>query len=152
MTAVDASTRGRRNRVNGAFAEREVARWLRPWWPDACRAVRSTYPDPGDIDCTSPGLWWSVKNVQQERMSAWLAEMAEKKLNRIGLLVVRRRGCADPGRWWLWVTFHDFTELMGAAPPGAYAADDTAPIRVELRHVMPLLVHSNYAPEPKAVA
>lgn len=150
MTAPDASTRGRRNRSNGATAEREVARWLRPWWPDACRAIRATFPDPGDLDCTSPGLWWSVKNVQVEQINPWMAELLEKRGNRIGLLIVRRRGHSDPGKWWAWLTFHDLTELIGAAPPGAYQADDDAPLRMELRHLMPLLVHANYAPTPRS--
>lgn len=154
MSAVDASTRGRRNRVNGATAEAKVARWLRPWWPDACRAIRATSPDPGDIDCTSPGLWWSVKNRQQERTAAWMAELSSKAgipgAGRVGLLVVRRHGHASPGEWWCWLRVGDLVHLT-ADVSSLDAERDESPVRMELRHVMPLLVQANYAPSPAEV-
>ncbi len=140
MTAArTASQIGRRNRANGAAAERQVARYLTTWWPDACRAVRNTTPDPGDVDCTSPSLWWSVKNCEQERLAAWMDELVAKQQGRIGLLVVRRRGVADPGRWWCWLTLRDLGVLLDASatlPVEAWFA----PVRMELRDVIPLLL------------
>ena len=136
---------GRANRRRGATVERSVARYLAAWWPDAVRAVRSTTPDPGDIANTSPSLWWSVKDCDVERYPAWFAEMAEKAQGRIGLLVVRRRGHADPARWWCWTTLHDHNELVGAPPPGAMAGVlDEWPVRMELGHVAPLLHAAGY--------
>lgn len=153
MNAIDASTRGRRNRANGASCERDVARWLRPWWPDACRAVRNTAPDPGDLDCTSPGLWWSVKNCQEERTNAWMAELNDKAgtpgFERVGLLVVRRKGHASPGEWWCWLRVGDLVHLAGDVS-SLHADADESPVRMELRHVMPLLVQANYAPTPRS--
>lgn len=140
MNSVDASTRGRRNRASGASAERDVARYLRLWWPEACRAVRNTIPDPGDLDCTSPGLWWSIKNAQVERLPAWMAELDEKAAGRVGLLVVRRKGHASPGEWWCWMRASDFFGLRGLS------ATDDFPVKAELRHIVGLLVAANYAP------
>lgn len=138
------SRRGRRNRANGHDAERRVARYLRTWWPDACRAVRNTTPDPGDIDATSPGLWWSVKDCQQERMATWLAELDTKAQGRLGLLVVRRRGHAWPAEWWAWL---DAGYLVAIASRRDHTFESFGwPVRAELRHVVPLLVEAGYAP------
>lgn len=150
MLAKTASERGRRNRANGAVYEVKTANYLKTWWPDACRAIRATSPDPGDVDGTSPSFWWSVKNVEAEQLNAWFAEMDVKAGGRIGLLVTRRRGYADPGRWWCWLTLHDLTVLLGAPPPGAFAADDAARVRTELGWLVPLLL--SYSGAPEAVA
>ena len=158
MTGVDASTRGRRNRANGAEAERKVARYLRAWFPDAERAEKNGWragervsADPGDLWNAGPGLFWSVKNVQREAIAAWMAELDEKRAGRLGLLVVRRKGHASPGEWWCWLRAGDLLELAFGRPaePGL---DTGWPVRVELQHVMPLLVQAGYAPAPKAVA
>lgn len=152
MSPVDASTRGRSNRVKGATAERDVARWLKPWFPDACRAVRNTHPDPGDIDCTSPGLFWSVKNTQVERITPWVDELGAKGGTRIGLLVVKRAGRALPGEWWCWLRLADLRALLSGTDLAEFVLPELevgfAPVRMELRHLMPLLVASNYAPPP----
>jgi hypothetical protein len=141
---VDASTRGRRNRVKGASCERDVAKWLKPWFPEACRAIRSTYPDPGDIALTAPGLFWSVKNCQVEQVDSWMAELEEKRHGALGLLVVRRKGHASPGEWWCWLRLWELLELAGA-DGWEPALDLQALVRMELRDVMPLLVAANYA-------
>lgn len=147
--SVDASARGRMSRRKGATGEQQVARWLRPFYPDACRAVRNTYPDPGDIDCTSPGLFWSVKNTQAEQINPWLAELGEKCGGRIGLLVVKRKGHASPGEWWCWLRAADLRSLMVGSDLGEFVLPElqvgSAPVRMELQHVLPLLVGANYA-------
>jgi hypothetical protein len=143
-----ASRRGKSNRRKGIDREQEVARWLRPWYPDACRAVRSTDPDPGDIDCTSPGLFWSVKDDAAEAITAWMAELDRKGTGRIGLLVVKRKGHASPGEWWCWMRLWQLGDLIGAAVVDGEAVWN-APWRSELRLVMPLLVQANYAPPPR---
>lgn len=149
MTATSAAYRGRRNRVNGAETERAVARYLTPWWPDARRAVRSTDPDPGDIAETSPSLWWSVKrlkSVGEQVPAVWLAELTAKKRGAIGLLVVRRFGHADVGRWWCWISLADLAEVLQAHVPVPFEDDRHA--RFELRDVVPLL--TNYTQEVAA--
>lgn len=149
MTA-EASARGRSNRVKGATGERDVAKWLRPYYPDACRAVRNTDPDPGDIACTSPGLWWSVKNCKVEQINPWMAEMDVKAVGRIGLLIVKRAGCADPGRWWCWMLLGHLLGLRENVPGWAPDSPLNDAVRLELRTVMPLLVAANYAQNPVA--
>lgn len=151
MTSVDASTRGRRNRANGANYERRLAAYLKRWWPDACRGIRNTYPDPGDIAEIGPALFVSMKRVEQERINPWMAELEEKAAGRLGLLIVRRKGHADPGEWWCWLRLGDLVHLAGDVT-SLHAEQDVSPVRMELRHVMPLLVHSNYAPAPKEAA
>lgn len=133
------SQRGRRNRANGAAYEVKLANYLKAFWPDACRAVRNTIPDPGDIDGTSPSLWWSMKNCADERYPLWFAEMTQKATGRIGLLVVRRRGYADPGRWWCWLTLEDFLEIAETSIAGSFGADGAAQVRMELGAVIPFV-------------
>jgi hypothetical protein len=151
----DASARGRSNRVKGATAERDLAKWLRPWYPDARRAVFNGWTsngmsaaDPGDIDGTSPDIWWSVKDCQQQQVDKWMSEMSIKAAGRIGLLVSKRRGRASPGSWWCWLRLSDLWLLTlpedwkeAAAPPNG-----SAPVCMELQHVMPLLVAAGYVP------
>lgn len=152
MTA-EASARGRASRVKGATGERDVAKWLRPHYPDACRAVRNTIPDPGDIACTSPGLWWSVKNCKVEQINPWMAELEAKRDGRLGLLVVKRAGYASPGSWWVWLTLRDLRSLLGFDDGDAlevWGSSLDEPCRMELHALMPLLVAANYAQNPVA--
>lgn len=145
MTTLDASTRGRRNRANGHDAERIVARYLRAWWPDCCRAVRATHPDPGDLDATSPSLWWSVKASEREYIAAWMAELEAKSAGRLGILVVRRKGHASPGEWWAWLDAARLSDLVAGA---TYEMEPVGwPVRCELQHLVPLLVRAGYGRE-----
>jgi hypothetical protein len=151
----DASARGKSNRNKGADTERKLANWMLPWFPEAERAEKNGWrtayrssADPGDIDKTSPGLFWSAKYVQVEAIAKWMAEMDDKGAGRLGLLVVRRKGHASPGEWWCWFRLHQLLELCDGLGPAFETAD--APVRMELQHVMPLLVRANYAREPVA--
>lgn len=128
-----------------------LASWLKTWWPDACRAVRNTYPDPGDIDCTSPGLFWSVKYCQVETVGSWVREMMSKvSLNQTGLLVTRRKGYSCPAEWWVHVRICDYLHLCGAdALWDRMTCPANATLRMELRNLMPLLVETYFAPVPK---
>lgn len=158
MTA-NRSARGKANRAKGATAERDLAKWLRPWYADARRAVFNGWvskdtraADPGDIDCAGPGLYWSVKNTQVERIFPWMAELDAKSAGRVGLLVVRRKGRASPGEWWCWLRLGHLYGLWKDVPGWAPESPLNAPVRMELQHVMPLLVAANYAPAPRLVA
>lgn len=142
----DAATRGRRNRANGAEGERRVARYLGTWWPAACRAVRNTAPDPGDVAETHPRLWWSVKNVVAEQYTAWLAEMTVKAEGRIAVLVVRRRGYADPGRWWAWLTLADLAAITSTPLSTEQVAAEH--VRMELHVLVALLDAGGFTPTP----
>lgn len=120
---VEASRRGASSRRKGADAERAVVAYLRSHgWPHAERAVRTGYrttahtlPDPGDITGT-PLVCWQVKYRQQEQITQWLDEVdAQRQAAGAdhGILVLRRPGHADPGRWWCWLDGKTAAALLG---------------------------------------
>ncbi|WP_424183834.1 hypothetical protein ACOBQX_17905 [Actinokineospora sp. G85] len=149
------SRRGSASRRRGADAERRLATWLR-WngWPHAERAVRTgfrgggrTVVDPGDIVGT-PALVWQVKDQAREQVEAWLVETEQQRLGApgaapadLGLLVVRRRGKADPGRWWVWLPAERFVALVADTPAIPHAPQ---PVRLELGDLVLLLRAAGY--------
>lgn len=141
---------GKSNRRKGADAERAVVTYLRDHgWPGAERAVRTAYrtanrtlDDPGDITGT-PLLVWQVKDHAREHITEWLAETEDQRAAvraGYGILVVRRRGTADPGRWWVWLTGEDLAGLFScddeSLVPGTVLQ---AAFRTELDTVVRLL-------------
>lgn len=167
--ASPAAQRGRANRDRGHRAERDVVRWLRDnGFPSAERAVRTGYrtasrvaADPGDITGTGPVLW-SVKDCARERIDAWMDELdAMSDDSQYGgvsvpLLVVKRRGHADPGRWWCWLWQGQYLDLYRTWLVRSNLTDPydnlplwtptgtEYPLRMELGHVMPLLLAAGY--------
>lgn len=146
------SAQGKHSRRSGADAERDLARWLLPWWPDAKRGVVNGWvsrsrrvADPGDLDGTSPGIFWSVKAWSEERIGPWTAELDAKRGARLGLLVVRRNRHPDPGDWWCWLRLVDLADLLTVV---AWSGLDGW-VRLELRSLMPLLVAGGYARSPR---
>lgn len=143
--SADASARGRSNRRRGADAERRVAAWLSTHgWPAAVRAVRNTDPDPGDIAETHPALWWSIKDCQVEHVDTWLAEADAKSGSGLAVLVIRRRGHADPADWWAWCRLYWLAALLGAYAPYLQRAD---PVRLRLDTLTALLAAAGYTTE-----
>lgn len=148
------SQRGTANRRKGHVAERDVCRWLRTnGFPGAERAVRTGFrasdrasADPGDITGT-PGVVWSVKDCAVESVAKWMTElddMDDRPGNAGGaepvrILLQKRRGHADPARWWCWVRAYQFVELADDA--------ETAfvfPVRAELAEIVMLLRAAGY--------
>ena len=138
-----ASQRGRANRAKGGRAERHLARWLNTvGWPHAergrdngYRAANRTAPDGYDI-AGCPGLLWDTKDVADRelyRVPEWLAKVVAdaRAQGLLGLLVVKRRGCASPARWHCHAMLGD---LVGSTAP-----DYDLPVRMDLGHVVPLL-------------
>jgi hypothetical protein len=130
VTTKTASELGRSNRNRGATAERELVKWLRDnGWPGAERAVRTGYrtadrvsADPGDVTGT-PGLVWQMKYTTRfEEPAVFAANLAETEAQRAaagadhGLLVQRRAGTADVGKWWVHVTGQSFAVLLTGQP------------------------------------
>jgi hypothetical protein len=126
-----ASQRGAANRRRGHTAERDLAKWLRAnGFPHAERAVKTgfrttdrTIPDPGDITGTL-GIVWSVKDCAVERLEPWLSELdaMDDRANPTGmaeepirLLVVKRRGHADPARWWCYLRVYQLARVLDDA-------------------------------------
>lgn len=159
-----ASQRGAANRRRGLTAERDLCRWLRSnGFPQAERAVRTgfrtadrTSADPGDIAGT--GLIWSVKDCAVERLPEWLAELdtmdhrATPGPEPLRLLVVKRRGHADPARWWAYLRLLDLTRLLSRTIPGPVAIVWDAPVRLEVGHVVPLLRADGYGDPQEAAS
>jgi hypothetical protein len=159
------SQRGRSNRNRGLNAERDLCKWLRVnGFPGAERAVRTgfrtldrTSADPGDV-MGSPGIVWSVKDCAVEQRSVWMAELEAMGDGdtEVYLLVHKRRGHADPGKWWCWLTLGQLVDL--AAPFRAHlgvlpvTGPLAPPVRMELQHVVPLLRASGYGSPLEAVS
>lgn len=143
------SQRGTSNRRRGHTAERDVARWLRSnGFPHAERAVRTGFravdravADPGDIDGI-PGVVISVKDCAVEQLTMWLAELDAMIVGTgavHGLLVHKRRGHADPSRWWCWLVLEDFVRLTSGRDCPIGIEPLRHPVRMELGHVVALL-------------
>lgn len=149
-----AAQRGASNRRRGHDTERALARWLRGnGWAHAERAVRTGFrtadretADPGDITGT-PSIVWSVKDCAAERIDAWLVDLSAMAAHDDGfeppvqLLVHKRRGHADPGRWWCWLRLRELIEVLDNVGEGDGLE---APVRLELGHVVPLLHAAGY--------
>lgn len=156
-TARTPTQRGRASRAKGARFERQVANALRPWLPDVRRSRdngSSTTTDTGDLADAGPGLWWSLKDVAAAHtdppalVASWLAEAQEKaSAGRLPLLVQKRAGHRDPLMSWCWLRLDHLRDLI-AVPGGADLPDPDAPIRLELRTLLPLLAAARYIPEP----
>lgn len=156
-----ASARGTANRRRGHQAERDVARWLRVHGhPHAERAVRTGFraadrasADPGDIDGI-PGVVISVKDCAAEQLAKWLDELDAMVIGARathGLLVHKRRGHADPGRWWCWLRVDDVVRLATEYEGGARYAVGGHPVRMELGHVVALLAVAGWGDPAEAV-
>jgi hypothetical protein len=147
---IDRAKQGRANRNRGATAERRVATYLRDnGFPGAERAIRSGWvgqtrqiADQGDITGT-PGIVWQVKDCQRENIRGWLAETEQQRhaANAVmGLLVVRQRGAANPGRWWCWLDLGTLFDFVGAATwAGVGRQLEREPVRLELGPAVELL-------------
>lgn len=152
--------RGRANQNKGKAAERDLATYLRPWWPQARRAVVTgsavrggdgivrEVPDPGDI-AGVPGVIWSVKDCGTETIGAWLDEldaMAHLSGETLALryLVCKRRG-TSPGRWWLW---QRYDQMVGPWSDGMTRADRLRfPVRMEVGDAVRVLLAAGYGTE-----
>lgn len=150
--------RGRANQNKGKAAERDLATYLRPWWPQARRAVVTgsavrggdgvvrEVPDPGDI-AGVPGVIWSVKDCGTETIGAWLDEldaMAHLSGETLALryLVCKRRG-TSPGRWWLWQRYGQMFPMDdGLVRPG-----HRFPVRMEVADAIGVLLARGYGTE-----
>lgn len=157
MPTRTAAETGKYSRDKGAQAERDLARFLRNWWPDAERAVvtgwRTTTRasgDRGDIRGT-PGLVWQMKAVADMSDVEVEAALRDTETQAVtdgadyGVLVQRRPGKADPGRWWAWLPIGDLGQLATrdlGSPLRRSAV--IIPVRLQLQHLVPLLLRAGY--------
>lgn len=104
MTDTTRSQRGRTARRRAYYTETAVARWLRAHGHPDARTTRAALGhggtrQPGDIAGVD-GLCIEVKSGRDIRWAAWLRQTVEQcPPGDISVLVWRRPGTADPGRW-----------------------------------------------------
>lgn len=143
---------GTTNRRRGITAERHLVTWLRQnGWPDAERSVVTGYktntrqrPDGGDITGT-PGIVWSLKDHAVERIAAWWTELESMQGGpTVRLLVVKRRGTADPGKWWCWLTLAELVDLFPTLDPLSDQITMHGLVRAQLNVVAALLHLAGY--------
>jgi hypothetical protein len=131
----------------GKQTEQAVARWLRDHgFPHAERTVRTGYKatgrelsDRGDID-GCPGLVVQCKSLRpadraERAVEGWLTEteiQRQATSAEIGLLIVRRWGTTDVGRWWAFLRAGVLGGVQASGEP-------LAPVRLEVRHAVGLL-------------
>lgn len=147
---------GRAARRKGIQAERDLAKYLRVWWPGAERKVDTGWrvkggrasADHGDIRGTS-GLVWQMKyladmtDLDIERALSAAEDQAVAAGADYGVLVQRRPGKSDPGRWWAWLRVGDVCHLASHRKVYSKTGVD-APVRLELHDLVDLLVHAGY--------
>lgn len=119
MTATIKKSNGASSRYVGRETEQAVARFLRRYWPDATRAVRTAWAtqdgesaDPGDLY----GVPFAVQVKGHKRGApqfvpgkelADIWEEANSQALASGLpfavIIEKRQQCADVGRWYAWL-------------------------------------------------
>ncbi|MEB3367396.1 hypothetical protein [Saccharopolyspora mangrovi] len=158
---------GRYASNKGKQAERFVAAYFRSrGWGEAERygstgwrnAVRES-PDVGDIKGVHP-LVVQVKYYAEEpsdaQVAQWLGEAEAQRVaagGKVAVLVVRRKGKADPALWWAWLRADVFERLTGGEfwPAGELGLTDVVtsdllayPVRLRLDHCLSMLHNSGY--------
>jgi hypothetical protein len=146
----------------GVDTEQRVARYFRGvGFAGAERAVRTGYrtheravADPGDLTGL-PGICVQVKSLRpatraETQTRQWLAELEQQRKASgasVGLLVVRRWGTTDVGRWWCFLLARD---LFGMADGHSAAAlRQLVPVRLELSDVVAMMQTWGWAPAPE---
>lgn len=152
----------------GKDTERRVATFFRQvGFAGAERSVRTGFraagrdsPDQGDL-IGLPGICVQVKSLRpasraEAQTVNWLAEMESQRRASgasVGLLVVRRWGTTDVGRWWCFLFARD---LFGMADGFSAtllhsSAPLLAPVRMELSDVVDMMRAWGWVPALRAV-
>jgi len=145
------------NNTKGKERERRVVNYLRvSGFPGAERTVRTGYRntgrefrDQGDIDGT-PGLGWQIKAVAEKewyRVPQFMLD-AQNQANAagadFGILVIPRPRHPHPGEWWAHIQAWDLTGCVASQTRAAHEPLLRFPVRLELRHLVPLLRMAGY--------
>ena len=111
------------SRRKGLSAEQAAARYfVAAGCPDARRSVAAGWrngatssPDRGDIDGV-PGIGIQVKNLAKPLVGKALADVWVETCAQAGgrrpLLLEKRAGAADVGRWYAWLSSGFYLELL----------------------------------------
>lgn len=106
------------SRRKGAGHERDVIKWLRARGrPHVERRIPGMADDRGDLTGW-PGVVVECKNAARIELGSWLtqleAEMVVAEADT-GVLVIKRRGMTDPGRYYAVTTLDRWEQLMTEA-------------------------------------
>ena len=153
----------------GKQTERMVVRYLRgAGFAGVERRVRTGYrtaartsPDHGDLT-GMPGLCVQVKSLRPatraERSTRdWLWETERQRQASgavLGLLIVRRWGTEDVGRWWVFLDLQTLLDLHSGrlgSPRPVTPGWDPVPVRMELSDAVAMLRSLGWAPDLEAV-
>lgn len=100
------------SRRKGATAERAVVRFFRDHgWPDARRYLAGDGRQPGDIDGV-PGICLEIKDQARHAIPEWLRQVEAAAGPNLPVLIVKQRGEADPGEWWVIHRLKALPELL----------------------------------------
>lgn len=141
----------------GTAAETALVRYLRVnGWGNAERRALHGNTDLGDVT-GCPLLVFECKAGKQAHrpgdalMKSWLAQAEQERLNAgadIGILVIKTSGAADPSRWLAVLPADALCYLItGEQPTAAYP-----PVRMLLRHLLPMLRRAGYGDRLEATA
>jgi hypothetical protein len=100
----------------GTEGETMVARYLSRWFPQVTRLALAGANDLGDLGGV-PGLTIQVKMGREMRLAEWV-DQAEEQHARAGttafVVVHRRRGRGDPGKWYCCLPLEVFAPMYAA--------------------------------------
>lgn len=111
-------------RAAGARFERQIADWLAQHLDDRIdRRARTGARDRGDltgIRHRGERVVAELKNTTRTNLAGWIREAHLEAQNddaRIGLVIHKRHGVADPAQQWVSMTLADLAWLLGADHP-----------------------------------
>lgn len=111
-------------RAAGARFERQIADWLAEHLDDRIdRRVKTGSKDRGDIGGIrhrGERVVLELKDTARLDLPGWIREAHLEARNddaRIGVVVHKRRGTADPAQQWVAMTVADLAWLLGADHP-----------------------------------
>ena len=141
----------------GTRAETAIVRWAREHgFPSADRGPLRGAKDQGDV-LLCPGIIVESKShksaaagqVGAKQLHAWLMETdveAEHAGADFALLVVKRSGTADPGKWWCYMRLGEWLRLTGAHLP---LPDPSQPVCMSLASAAAVLRSAGYGTAPE---
>jgi hypothetical protein len=148
---------GTTSRRKGIQAERDLAKYLRTWWPNAERKADTGWrtkdrhsADHGDIRGV-PDLVFQLKYVADMSDIAIGKAISDAEDQAVaagadyGILIQRRAGKSDPGRWWAWLRIGDLCALADkTSKVYTRTLSVHAPTRIELNALVDLLGYAGY--------
>ena len=142
------------SKAKGTSAEVAVLKYVRAHgYPWAERLALTGAHDQGDISLL-PGRLVVVEvkahatgatgQPTESLLTQWMAQTAAERVNAgadHGVLVVKRKGTTDVGRWWAYVTAGAFASLLGAE---LELPDPDAPLCTSVSSLLPVLRAAGY--------